>query len=92
MKKLVFALQVFGIIALFPIYVILEMNHGTGLPENKNYPGVTEKPEKTITRVSLNSKVQNENSIAGKILTVSKDPLRKDEIIKGVAKAEYKAY
>ena len=29
MKKLVFAVQVFGIIAMFPIYVILEMNHGT---------------------------------------------------------------
>ena len=61
MKKFVFAVQVFGIIAMFPIYVILEMNHG--LPENKNQSGVTGKPEKTIIRVSLNSKVQNENSI-----------------------------
>lgn len=27
MKKLVFATQVFGIIAMFPVVVILEMNH-----------------------------------------------------------------
>ena len=27
MKKLVFATQVFGLIAMFPIVVILEMNH-----------------------------------------------------------------
>lgn len=82
MKKFVFAVQVFGIIAMFPIYVILEMNHGTGLPENKNHSGVAEKPEKTIFRVALNSKVENENSITSKLLTVSKDLLSKDEIKK----------
>ena len=80
MKKFLFAVQVFGIIALFPIYVILEMNHG--LPENKNHSGVAEKPEKTIIRVALNSKVENENSITSKLLTVSKNPLSKDEIKK----------
>ena len=80
MKKFFFAVQVFGIIAMFPLYVILEMNHG--LPENKNHSGVTGKPEKTIIRVALNSKAENENSITSKILTVSKDPLSKDEIKK----------
>lgn len=29
MKTIVFALQVFGIIALLPVCVVLEMNHGT---------------------------------------------------------------
>ena len=80
MKKFVFAVQVFGIIAMFPIYVILEMNHG--LPENKNHPFVKEKPERTIIRVSLNSEAQNGNSIPSKLLTVSKDLLSKDEIKK----------
>jgi len=37
MKKLVFAAQVFGLLAMFPIVVFLEMNHATGrLPENVN--------------------------------------------------------
>jgi len=90
MQKFLFTVQVFGIIAMFPIYVILEMNHG--LPGNKNHPGVTEKTEKTIIRVSLNSEAQNENSITAKILTVSKDSLSKDEIKKGLAKEGYKTY
>ena len=92
MKKLVFAVQVFGIIALFPIYVILEMNHGTGLPENKNHSGVEEKPDKTIIRVALNSKIENENSITSKLLTVSKDALRKDEIKIVLVNAGYKTH
>ena len=61
MRKFVFAVQVFGIIAIFPIYVILEMNHG--LPGNKNHSGVTEKPEKTAIGASLNSEAQDENFI-----------------------------
>ena len=66
MKKLLFAVQVFGIIAMFPLYVILEMNHATGLPENKKQSGVIETAQKTIIRASLNSEGQNENSITGK--------------------------
>jgi hypothetical protein len=61
MKKFFFAVQVFGILAMFPLYVILEMNHG--LPENKNHSGVTEKPEKAAIGASLNSDAQDENSI-----------------------------
>ena len=61
MKKFLFAVQVFGIIGMFPIYVILEMNHG--LPENKNHSGVAEKPEKTAIGASLNSEAQDEQSI-----------------------------
>ncbi len=38
MKKFLFAAQVFGIMMMFPLYVILEMNHGTAsLDENKNH-------------------------------------------------------
>ena len=61
MKKFVFAVQVFGILAMFPLYVILEMNHG--LPESKSHSGVAEKPDKTIIGASLNSEGQDENSI-----------------------------
>lgn len=58
MKKLVFAIQVFGVIAMFPIYVILEMNHGTSeLPGDSNHPVVTEEREKALIG-SLNSESQ----------------------------------
>lgn len=93
MKKIVFTLQVFGTIALFTIYVVLEMNHGTGkLPGNKNYPVVKEKAEKTIIRASLNDKAQNEMSIPGKLLTGPEGPVCKNEIIKILTPAAYKAY
>jgi hypothetical protein len=69
MKKIVFTLQVFGTIALFPIYVVLEMNHGTGkLPENKNHPVVKEKIEKTIIHASLDAEARNEMSVPVKYL------------------------
>ena len=56
MKKIVFAVQVFGIIAMFPIYVILEMNHGTGrVPENKSRPVVSERMERTAIRAYFNA-------------------------------------
>lgn len=29
MKKIAFALQVFTLITMFPLYVVIEMNHGT---------------------------------------------------------------
>jgi len=90
MKKFVFAVQVFGIIALFPIYVILEMNHG--LPENKNHLVVKEKIEETTIHVSPNAEVQNEKSLPGKILRGSAGPLSKTGIIKALAEAAYKAY
>ncbi|MEP7377653.1 MAG: hypothetical protein ABI675_29885 [Chitinophagaceae bacterium] len=64
MKKFLFAVQVFGIIAMFPIYVILEMNHGTGsLPENKSQPVVKGIIEKTAIRTSFNSEVRDGNPI-----------------------------
>jgi hypothetical protein len=48
MKKLVFAFQVFGLLAMFPIVVILEMNHVTGTaPKNNFNSRVILKTEKT---------------------------------------------
>ena len=41
MKKLVFAAQVFGLIAMFPVVVILEINHGTGnLSKSNSIPNI----------------------------------------------------
>lgn len=58
MKKLVFAAQVFGIMALFPLYVILEMNHGAAaIPGDRNQPVVTGQKEKAFIG-SLNSESQ----------------------------------
>lgn len=69
MKKLVFAMQVVVILAMFPVYVILELNHG--LSEHQNHTIVEERGEKNIIQVSLNSEVQNQSSVPGKMLTGS---------------------
>lgn len=53
MKKIVFALQIFGLITMFPLYVILELNHvTTKLPSNNKSSGVTQRQEKNISKVS----------------------------------------
>jgi hypothetical protein len=55
MKKLVFATQVFGIIALVPIVVILEMNHTkAGAFDSESTSGF--KQETEMTRFSLPEK------------------------------------
>ena len=55
MKKLVFATQVFGIIAMFPTVVILEMNHTkAGASESESTSGF--KQETEMTRLSLPEK------------------------------------
>lgn len=49
MKKLVFAAQVFGLIAMLPIVVILEMNHVTSGASQINVPSdVIMQTEKSI--------------------------------------------
>ena len=46
-KKLIFALQVFGLIAAFPLYVVVEFNHGAkALPANISDSVAIEKPVK----------------------------------------------
>jgi hypothetical protein len=90
MKKIVFAVQVFGILALFLIYVVLEMNHGTGTsPENMNHPVVKERIEKNI-RVSLNAEAQS--AIPVTMITASGAPVSKSEITKGLSQTGYRAY
>ena len=67
MKKIGFAMQVFGIIILFPLYVVLEMSHGTGsLPQNNDPAGIYEKTTKPSIESSLHAGVGNESYVAGK--------------------------
>jgi uncharacterized alpha/beta hydrolase family protein len=47
MKKIAFALQVFALITMLPLYVIIELNHSTAAP-TKN---------KSVTEVSVNEKI-----------------------------------
>ncbi|MCW3089396.1 MAG: hypothetical protein JWP81_465 [Ferruginibacter sp.] len=52
MKKLLFAAQVFGLIAMFPFLVLLEMNHVKGDSSKNPYPsGVITDTEKANTRL-----------------------------------------
>lgn len=51
MKKIVFAAQVVGLIAMFPILVMLEMNHPAGTSPANNAPShFIKKVEETSTR------------------------------------------
>ena len=55
MKKLVFATQVFGLIAMFPAVVILEINHTkAGAFESESTSGFKQKTE--MKRLSLPEK------------------------------------
>ena len=64
MKKIVFAVQVISLIAMFPIVVVLEMNHSTGrLPEENSPSGMPKKVETTITRSAGKLKMPAEDSI-----------------------------
>ena len=60
MKKLVFAVQVFGLIVLFPLYVIIEFNHGTETPPLNNSPSVIVKEPADN---SIRSEVRTENVV-----------------------------
>ncbi len=47
MKKLAFAIQVFSLIAMFPLYVVAEFNHGNErLPDDINSPAIIKEPTK----------------------------------------------
>ena len=60
MKKLLFAVQVFGAIAMFPLYVIVEFNHGKKALPVHNSSSVIVKEQKDI---SAQSGVRNENVV-----------------------------
>ena len=60
MKKLLFAVKVFGAIAMFPLYVIIEFNHGTKtLPVNTSTSVIENKQRDN----GIPSTVKNENVI-----------------------------
>lgn len=64
MKKIVFTLQVFGLVLMLPIYVTLEMNHGTGsVAENNSRDVTTGKIIKTGIGQSSNKEIQNKESV-----------------------------
>ncbi len=64
MKKFVFAVQVFGLIAAFPLYVVVEFNHGAkALPGNNSDSVAIEKPVKKNLQSVINSTIENENKV-----------------------------
>ena len=65
MQKLGFAIKIFGIIILIPVWIILEVNHA--LPDNKQHPLIDGKDDKTTIQLSLHAKAQSENPIPVKI-------------------------
>ena len=67
MKKTMFAAKVFALIAMLPIVVILEFNHGAGDPSKNNSPsGVIDKTEKSIIRLPE----KTEDKLSDKALSV----------------------
>ncbi|MEO8413962.1 MAG: hypothetical protein ABI472_09895 [Ginsengibacter sp.] len=64
MKKTLFALQMVSLLVMFPIYMIVEMNHDLGrIKENSIQPLVKEHVEKTGTRLSEIYRSENANDI-----------------------------
>jgi hypothetical protein len=60
MKKLVFATEVLGLIVIFPIVMILQLNHEAGVSKENNSPsGVMKKKEKTS--IHLSEKLKDES-------------------------------
>jgi len=68
MKKIAFAIQVFGLIAMFPVYVVAEFNHGNGrLSSDNSELDSIKKPVKKSIQLSLSSAEQNEDVVLFKI-------------------------
>ncbi len=64
MKKIVFATQVVGLIAMFPILVMLEMNHPAGTAPANNVPSpVVKKTVETSFRLPEKVKVELVNEV-----------------------------
>ncbi|HMJ45985.1 MAG TPA: hypothetical protein VK498_01560 [Ferruginibacter sp.] len=60
LKKLQFAIQVFGLIAMIPTYLILEMNHGKFGSQRNTPPSNV--MEKSHLKQLEKSKAQNDNT------------------------------
>ncbi len=53
MKKIVFTLQIFALVAAFPLYVISELNHKpTALPLAETSSKVVALPRPTVAKIS----------------------------------------
>ena len=62
MKKIEFALQVFGFITIFPLYIIMGLNQATAKPASNNIPeGAIQKKEKVISNIPANTFAGPEN-------------------------------
>jgi hypothetical protein len=64
MKKIVFAAEVFGLIAMLPIVMILQLNQAAGVSNETNSPStVMKKKEKTSIHLpeKLKDKMVNES-------------------------------
>lgn len=68
MKKIAFALQVFGLIAILPICVVLEMNHAGRLPVNNTHSKVNQDVSEFTVQKSLITKEQDQHPMTGKML------------------------
>ncbi len=59
MKKVVFAIQMFVLIALFPVYLVVELNQKTGNKPVYNFPlEFVEKPAEFNSQPVLNAKAK----------------------------------
>jgi hypothetical protein len=64
MKKIVFAAEVFGLIATLPIVMILQLSHAAGVLNETNFPSsAVKKNDKAIIHLSekLKDKMANES-------------------------------
>lgn len=56
MKKVLFTIQMIALIAMFPVYLVTELNHETGrLPVNNSPSEFNEKPEESKIQPALNT-------------------------------------
>ncbi|CAN5880112.1 hypothetical protein BH11BAC4_BH11BAC4_27200 [soil metagenome] len=76
MKKIVFSLQVFGLIALIPVYVVMEMNHGKSTLREIG-------PDECVGENMQTTSAELSNSIA-------KYPMAAVALMQGFVKAEKK--
>ncbi|MDN3654189.1 hypothetical protein QWZ08_01050 [Ferruginibacter paludis] len=65
MKKVVFAIQVFGLLAMFPVCITAELNRGSEtVPVNNTSRNIIKEPTKT----SIQSKVKTPKENIDKVL------------------------
>ncbi len=56
MKKVLFTIQMIALIAMFPVYLVTELNHETGRLTVNNSPSeFNEKPEESKIQPALNT-------------------------------------